>query len=168
VASTSEVLSTQLNELTSDGESNELVSLTFKTKKLPKRQKYTVGDILKSRAVNGKSIFARLFAIDPPHLPLVGPIVGVYDSLGMVQRDIETIVSQPLIVRPFPIHREFLEKRAWIVVGNRPLTEEEQRVPFGPLRIAGTNEQLDASNYYYGLAPAASPTVEQLLIRKKE
>ena len=44
------VLEAQLQDHTSDGESAELASLTFKTRKIPKRQKYANGDVLKATA----------------------------------------------------------------------------------------------------------------------
>jgi len=76
------VLEAQLQDHTSDGDSAELASLTFKTRKIPNRQKYAKGDVLKAEAANGEPIYGRVFEIDPR----LGPLVGVYDSLGMPQQ----------------------------------------------------------------------------------
>src|SRR5271169_5890514 len=51
------VLEAQLQDHTSDGASAELASLTFKTRKIPKRQKYARGDVLKAAAANGEPIY---------------------------------------------------------------------------------------------------------------
>jgi hypothetical protein len=106
------ILEAQLQDHTSDGESAELASLTFKTRKIPKRQKYAKGDVLKAEAANGEPIYARVFQIENPGF---GPFVGVYDSLGMPQTDLDAIIQRPLVVKIFPIHREILEKREWLV-----------------------------------------------------
>jgi Immunity protein 26 len=164
------VLEAQLQDHTSDGESVELAALTFKTRKIPKRQKYAKGDILKALAANGEPVYGRVF--DPELGPQwkgadFGPFVGVYDSLGMDQSDLDAIIQRPLIVKVFPIHRENLEKREWLVIGNRPLTKADRRQPNGPLQIAGSNEQLEAANYYYGLGPKTFHNIEDCLVRKK-
>src|SRR5687768_17097823 len=59
------VLEAQLQDHTSDGASAELAALTFKTRKIPKRQKYAKGDVLKAEAANGEPVYARVFEIDP-------------------------------------------------------------------------------------------------------
>jgi hypothetical protein len=164
------VLDAQLQDHTSDGVSAELTALTFKTRKIPKRQKYAKGDILKALAANGEPVYARVF--DPDLGPQwkgadFGPFVGVYDSLGMDQRDLDAIIQRPLIVKVFPIHRECLEHREWLVIGNRPLTEADRRQPNGPLQIGG-NAQLEAANYYYGLGPKAFFNIEDCLVRKND
>jgi hypothetical protein len=74
------VLEVQLQDHTSDGKSAKLASLTFKTRKIPKRQKYAKGDVLKTEASNGEPIYARVFEIDSG----LGPFVGVYDLLGIL------------------------------------------------------------------------------------
>ncbi len=157
------VLEAQLQDHTSDGESAELASLTFKTRKIPRRQKYARGDLLKAEAANGEPIYGRVFEIDPG----LGPFVGVYDSLGMPQTDLDAIIERPLVVKVFPIHRELLEKREWLVIGNRPLTPADAELPRGPVQIAGSNEQLEAANYYYGLGPKVFYNIEDCLVRKK-
>jgi|SRR6516225_1188081 hypothetical protein len=164
------VLEAQLQDHTSDGESAELTSLTFKTRKIPKRQKYAKGDILKALAANGEPVYGRIF--DPDLGPQwkgadFGPFVGVYDSLGMPQSDLDEIIRRPLIVKVFPIHREILENREWLVIGNRPLKKADRRHPNGPLQIAGDNEQLEAANYFYGLGPKTFYNIEDCLVRKK-
>jgi hypothetical protein len=58
------VLEAQLQDHTSDGTSAELTSLTFKTRKIPKRQKYAKGDILKALAANGEPVYGRVFDPD--------------------------------------------------------------------------------------------------------
>src|SRR5262245_28786403 len=143
------VLAAQLQDHTSDGASAELAALTFKTRKIPKRQKYAKGDVLKAETANDQPIYARIFDIDPH----IGPLVGVYDSIGMSDSDLDAIIQRPLVVKIFPIHRENLEKRAWLVIGNRPLTPADADLPRGPVAIGGSNEQLEAANYYYGLGP---------------
>jgi hypothetical protein len=164
------VLEAQLQDHTSDGEAAELTALNFKTRKIPKRQKYAKGDILKALAANSEPVFGRVF--DPDLGPQwkasdFGPFVGVYDSLGMDEKDLVAIIQRPLIVKVFPIHRELLEKREWLVVGNKPLTEADGLQPNGPLQIAGSNSQLEAANYYYGLGPKAFYNIEECLVRKK-
>jgi hypothetical protein len=156
------VLEAQLQDHTSDGETAELTALTFKTRKIPKRQKYAVGDVLKAEAANGQPIYGRVFEIDPA----LGPLVGVYDSLGMSQSDLDAIVAGPLVVKVFPIHRENLEKHEWLVVGNRPLTPADAKLPRGPQRLAGANWQLEAANYYYGLGPACFYEIDEFVVGK--
>lgn len=116
------VLEAQIQEHTSDGESAELASLTFKTRKIPKRQKYAQGDILKALAADGQPVYGRIFnpklggqwkGLD------LGPFVGVYDSLGMDQSNLDAIIRRPLIVKVFPTHPETLETREWLVIGHR-------------------------------------------------
>ncbi len=167
------VLEAQIQDHTSDGETAELAGLSFKTRKIPKRQKYAKGDILKALAANGQPVYARVF--DPELAGQwkgsesdFGPFVGVYDSLGMDQRDLDAIIERPLVVKVFPIHREILEKREWLVIGHRPLTKADRRHPNGPLQIAGSNEQLEAANYHYGLGPKAFYNIEECLVRKNE
>jgi hypothetical protein len=70
-------------------------------------------------------------------------------------------------VKIFPIHREILEKRGWLVVGNRPVAAKDRRLPRGPLHISGVNEQLAAANYYYGLVPAPFRDVDDLIVPRK-
>jgi hypothetical protein len=163
VATVQAVLEAQLQDHASDGEIAELTALTFKTRKIPKRQKYAKGDILKAEAANREPIYGRIFEIDP----LMGPFVGVYDSLGMADADLDAIIQRPLVVKAFPIHREILEKRGWLVIGNRPLTAANLELPRGPLQISGSNEQLEAANYYYGLGPKTFYNIEDCLVRKK-
>jgi hypothetical protein len=151
------VLETQLPDHTIDGESAELVSLKFKTRK------YAPGDILQAKAANGEPIYARLFNDDPQ----LGPFVGVYESLGMSAQDLDAIIRRPLVVKIFPIHHEIMEKREWLVIGNRPLTPADRKLPRGPPQIAGRNEQLEAANYYYDLGPKAFYNIEECLVRKK-
>jgi hypothetical protein len=157
------VLEAQLQDHSSDGESAELASLTFKTRRIPKRQKCAKGDVLKAEAANGEPIYARLFEINPQ----LGPFVGVYDSLGMPATDLDAIIVRPLVVKTFPIHREILEKRGWLVIGNRPLTLADLELPRGPVQIAGRNQQLDAANYYYGFGPKTFYNIEDCLVRKR-
>jgi hypothetical protein len=158
------VLEAQLQDHTSDGESAELTGLTFKTRKIPKRQKYAKGDVLKAAAANGEPLYARVFEIDDPGL---GPYVGVYDSLGMPPTDLDAIIQRPLVVKIFPIHRENLEKREWLVIENRTLTPADAELPRGPRQIAGSNEQLEAANYYYGLGPKTFFNIEDCLVGKR-
>jgi len=157
------VLEAQLQDFTSDGATSELAGLTFKTRPIPKRQKYAVGDILKATAANGEPIYGRIFD-DSDDL---GPMVGVYDSLGMPSRDLDGIIRRSLIVKVFPIHREFLEKRAWLVIGNRAVLKEDKRLPRGPLQIFGTNAQLEVANHYYGLEAAPFRDVDDFMIGKR-
>ena len=160
------VLEPQLQDHTLDGDTAELVGLTFKTRKIPKRQKYSNGDVVKALAANGEPVYGRIF--DPgPAVSDIGPFVGVYDSLGMNEADLDAIIRRPLIVKVFPIHRELLQKRAWLVIGHRPLIEADRQHPQGPLQIAGSNEQLEAANFYYGLSPKAFYNIEDCLVRRK-
>jgi hypothetical protein len=106
VATVQAVLESQLQDHTSDVESVELTGLKFKTRKIPKRQTYAKGDILKALAANGEPVYGHVF--DPDLSPQwkrvgLGPFVGVYDSLGMDERDLEVIIRRPLIVKVVPI-----------------------------------------------------------------
>jgi hypothetical protein len=112
---------------------------------------------------NGQPVYGRVFQVDP-HF---GPFVGVYDSLGMPQNDLDAIIQRPLVVKIFPIHHENLEKRAWLVIGNRPLTAADDKLPRGHVQIAGANEQLEAANYYYGLGPATFYNIDTYIIKKQ-
>ena len=85
----------------------------------------------------------------------------------MQQTNLYAIIQRPLVVKIFPIHREILEKREWLVIGNRPLTAADAVLPRGPLQIAGSNEQLEAANYYYGLGPACFYNIEDCIVRKE-
>jgi hypothetical protein len=141
------VLETQLQDHTSDGDTNEIDSITCKTRKRPKRQKFAKGDVLMASLENGKSVYARVFDVDEA----MGPMVGVYDSQGMSRLDLPSIVECPLVVKISPIHREILQNREWIVIGNLKISAQDRRLPQGPLAIAGDNLQLEAANYFYGL-----------------
>ena len=158
------VLETQLQDHTSDGDTNELVSITAKTRKRPKRQKYATGDILMARAANGEAVYARIFDDDV----MIGPMVGVYDSLGMSRRDLRSIIVCPLAVKICPIHREILQNREWTVIGNRKTTAKEKKLPRGPLEIAGTNLQLEAANYFYGFCKKPFYGVDEWLAQPKK
>ncbi len=141
------VLETQLQDHTSDGDTNEIDSITCKTRKRPKRQKFAKGDVLMARLENGQSVYARVFDVDEA----MGPMVGVYDSRGMSGLDLSSIVKCSLAVKISPIHREILQDREWIVIGNCGITSQDRKLPQGPLAIAGDNLQLEAANYFYGL-----------------
>jgi hypothetical protein len=141
------VLAAQLDDHTKDGESAELIGLSFQTKKIPKRQRYSAGDVLQATLKGGDLVFARIFEIDD----LIGPMVGVYDSRGMSPVDIAGIISQPLIVKICPIHPETIQFREWLVIGNARLRPTDKKRPRGPLEIHGTNNHLEMAEYYYGL-----------------
>jgi Immunity protein 26 len=157
------VLEAQLQDLASDGHSAELMSLTFKKRRIPKRQNFTAGDILRAEAGNDEQVYARIFDIHPQ----IGPFVGVYDSLGMPQESIDAIIQRPLVVKVFPTHREVLERREWVVIGNRPLTQADDQLPRGPVQIGGSNQHLEAVNYYYGLGPKTFYNIDDCLARPK-
>jgi hypothetical protein len=157
------VLEAQLEDHTSDGDTNEIDSITCKTRKRPKRQKFAKGDVLMARLENGQSIYARVFDVDEA----MGPMVGVYDSQGMSRLDLLSIVECSLAVKISPIHREILQDREWIVIGNREITVEDKKLPRGPLAIAGDNLQLEAANYFYGLCKKPFYDVNDWLARPK-
>jgi hypothetical protein len=170
IATVKAVLEAQLQDHTSDGDTAELIDLNFRTRKIAKRQKYAKGDILKAVAANGKPVFGRIFepVLGPQWAGAnFGPFVGVYDSIGMDETDLDSIIQRPLIVKPFPVHREILEKREWLVIGNRPLTEKDRMVPHGPIQIAGSNAQLEAANFYYGLGPATFFNIKDCLVNNQ-
>src|SRR5438105_344089 len=54
-----QALETRISEAIKEGDDNELVHVKFKLKKIPTRQKYSVGDILRSKLANGEYIFGR-------------------------------------------------------------------------------------------------------------
>src|SRR2546425_8180075 len=58
------VLAPRFSEAVMEGETEALVSLSFKTKKVPRRQKFQVGDVLKAKAANGQFVYARIFKIE--------------------------------------------------------------------------------------------------------
>ncbi|MCC9601357.1 hypothetical protein LOC67_12445 [Stieleria sp. JC731] len=140
------VLDAQIQDLTNDGESAELVSLSFKTRKIPKRQAYAVGDILLAEMKGGDPVYARIFENGD-----FGPMVGVYDSRGMSRHNFNGIIARPLIVKICPIHREVLVRREWLVIGNMKLKASDKRLPRGPLAITGNNNHLEMAEHYYGL-----------------
>ena len=163
------VLEAKLQDHTSDGQTAELIAITCKTKKIAKRQKFSKGDIVKAEAADGRPVYGRIFYPmlapqwgDPDGF---GPFVGVYDSIGMEGSDLDAICVRTLIVKAFPIHREILQNRGWLVIGNRPLLELDRQVPVGPLRISGSNQQLEAANFYYGIGAATFYNIECCLIR---
>jgi hypothetical protein len=156
------VLKAQLQDVTFDGATAELVGLTFKTRRIRRRQKYAVGDILESTAANGEPIYARIFENSE-----YGPEVGVYDSLGMSPKDLDALIRRPLIVKVFPMHREFLEKRGWRVIGTRPLSKADKKLPRGTLSIFGINAHLEFANYHYGFEEAAFRDVDRFLVGKR-
>ena len=135
--------------------------MKYKLKKIPKRQEYKAGDILRGTLANGDYVFARVFEDHPA----LGPHIGVYDSRGMDSQQAEEIISKPLIVKITPIHHENLEDRSqWLVVGNEPLTEEDRVKPRGPVVISGNNNQLIAANYYYGLSDESFYDVDDWVV----
>ena len=147
-----------------EGETSELLSLSCKTKAIPRRQKYAVGDVLRTKAANGEFVYARLFEIGD-----MGPAIGVYDSLGFIPKKLEDLRGRRLLVRVTPIHRELLQERQWTVVGNLPITAIDRKQPKGPAVISGVNEQLKAVNHHYGfkkLTGYQAQEIERWLIRK--
>jgi hypothetical protein len=156
-------LATRIDEVAQEGEDHELSSITFRLKKIPKRQQYRLGDILKGKLADGENVYGRLFEIDPG----VGPKIGVYDSKGIDPRNIKGILNKPLIVKIIPIHRELLQDRSeWLVIGNQPISDVDDKLPRGPLIICGDNNHLIAANYYYGLSKEASQDVDKWLVKR--
>jgi hypothetical protein len=156
------VLDAQLPDHTSDGASAELIEIRFKTRKIPRRQTYAVGDVLQAKMKGGDLIFARLFEIDDSV-----PMVGVYDSRGMSPLNIPEIVTKPLIVKICPIHPETLEHREWLVIGNAKLKPADKRHPRGPLSICGNNNQLEMAEYFYGLRNPRYYDRDEWIVKKK-
>ena len=158
-----QALETRIFEVSQEGQNHELVSVKYKLKKIPRRQEYKAGDILRGTLVNGDYVFARVFEDHPA----LGPHIGVYDSRGMDPQQVEKIISKPLIVKITPIHHENLEDRSqWLVVGNKPLGEADRSKPRGPVVIAGDNNQLIAANYFYGLLDEAFHDVDEWIVGK--
>ncbi|MCB9911423.1 MAG: hypothetical protein H6827_00360 [Planctomycetes bacterium] len=158
-----EVLQPSWSMVAQEGQTTELVQIRAKTRRIPKRQKYQIGDVLKATAANGKPLYARVF--EPGEL--MYPAIGVYDSLGMLPDDLGAIIARPLIVKVTPIHHELMEERAWVVVGHRPITGIDQRHPQGPDSLSGENDQLIAANYFYGLSDKKFYGIEQYLVRPR-
>jgi len=158
-----QALETRIDETTKEGEDHELLSIKFRLKKIPKRQKYKEGDVLRAKLANGEYVFGRLFVID-----MMGPRIGVYDSKGMDSKDIDTIIKKPLIVKITPIHYENMQdRREWEVIDHREIKEDELKNPFGPGAISGTNDQLIAANYYYGLSDEKYYDIDKWIIKKE-
>jgi hypothetical protein len=158
-----DVLQPSWSSIAHEGQSTELIQLRAKTRKIPKRQRYQIGDVLMATAANGLPVYGRVF--DPGEL--MKPAIGVYDSLGMPSHDLDAIVAQPLIVKVTPIHHQLMEKRAWVVIGHRPITEVDGQQPHGPDALSGENDQLIAANYFYGLSDKKFYDTEQYLVRPK-
>lgn len=154
------VLAPRFCETVLDGETTELVSVSFKIKKIPNRQKYRAGDFVKAQLADGRNVFGRVFEVGR-----LGPMVGVYDSAGMENPSLEEVKERKLIVKVFPIHKELMEARSWLVVGNLPIDELDRRQPQGPLMISGINEQLNAANFHYGLPFQKRHGIDELLNR---
>jgi hypothetical protein len=157
-----QVLSTHFGEAVAEGIDHRFVSLSLKTRKGRPRQRCNVGDFLVAKAANGQLIYARLFEIHPGY----GPLIGVYDSLGLERSELESLRSLPLIVKITPIHHELLEDYAWTAIGNLPINDVDRNQPRGPIQIAGVNEQLIAANIYYGLSTERRYNIEKFLNRK--
>src|SRR5947208_14722718 len=51
------VLAPRFFETVLDGDTTELVYVAFKTKKIPKRQKYQAGDFVKAQLADGRFVF---------------------------------------------------------------------------------------------------------------
>jgi hypothetical protein len=141
-----QVLAPRFSATVLEGETTDLVRISFKTKRIPRRQKYRAGDFLRALAANGKAVYGRIFEVGR-----YGPMIGVYDSIGLESPSLESLRKLRLIVKVTPIHHELLEERSWLVIGNLPVTQKERQQPQGPLEISGSNEQLNAANYFYGL-----------------
>jgi hypothetical protein len=140
----------QYAESVREGPNSELVSISFKTKRIPKRQKWQVGDFVVAEAANGQPVYGRIFATDPMELGI--PMIGVYDSLGLKRPSLKDLKKLPLIVKVSTIDPELLEKRAWRVIGHLPIGKEEERHPRrSEVRLSGFNNQLIAANRFYGL-----------------
>jgi len=154
------VLAPRFFETVLEGETTELVSVSFKTKKIPKRQKYQAGDFVQAQLADGRNIFGRVFEVGR-----YGPLVGVYDSAGFESPAFEGLRKRKLIVKVFPIHKELMEARSWTVIGNLPIDRYDEKQPRGPLMISGINEQLNAANYFYGLPHQDRYGLEDLLNR---
>ncbi|SMP79634.1 hypothetical protein SAMN06265222_1364 [Neorhodopirellula lusitana] len=155
------VLDAQLHEHTKDGATSELIDLSYRVRKIPKRQQYVAGDVLQAKLKDGDLIFARIFSIDDGF-----PMVGVYDSKGMSPLDIAGIISKPLIVKVCPIHPGNLEKRAWVVLQNCKLIAKDKRRPRGPIAITGNNNQLEMAEHYYGLRKSKNYDVDEWIVDK--
>jgi hypothetical protein len=141
------VLIPRFSEAVIDGDRSELVSLSFKTVKIPLRQKFQSGDFLRATAANGKPVYARIFEVHPD----LGPMAGVYDSLGVKFKRLEELQELRLIVKITPMHPGVLQGREWIVIGNLPIRSKDRRKSKGPLEIYGNNQHLKVANFYYGL-----------------
>ncbi|TWT79634.1 hypothetical protein CA13_10380 [Planctomycetes bacterium CA13] len=156
------VLDAQLQDHTSDGATAELTELSFKTRKIPKRQAFAAGDVLQATMKGGDLVFARIFEVGD-----LGPMVGVYDSRGMSPINIAEIVTQPLIVKICPIHRETIEHREWLVIGKAKLKPADKKRPRGPLAICGNNNHLEMAEYYYGLRKPKYYDRDNWIVQKK-
>src|SRR5215469_15406159 len=66
------VLAPRFFETVMEGESSELVEVSFKLKTIPKRQRYRAGDFVKAHLSDERLVFGRIFEVG--HF---GPIVGV-------------------------------------------------------------------------------------------
>ncbi len=155
-----DVLQPSWSSVAHEGQTTELVGLQAKTRRIRKRQQYQIGDVLMATAANGEPIYARVF--EPSEV--LQPAIGVYDSLGMPSNDLDAIISRPLIVKVTPIHPELMEKRAWVVIGHRPMTDLDYGQPEGPNVIAGQNDQLIAANYFYKLSQEKFYNIEEYLV----
>ncbi|HMP83577.1 MAG TPA: hypothetical protein PKA41_12830 [Verrucomicrobiota bacterium] len=140
------VLAPRFFETVLDGGTTELVSVSFKVKKIPKRQKYQAGDFVKAQLADGREVFGRVFEVGP-----FGPLVGVYDSAGLESPALEELRKRKLIVKVFPIHKELMEARSWLVFDHLPIDAFDDNQPRAPISISGFNEQLNAANCFYGL-----------------
>ena len=142
-----QALATRVYKIIQEGEDHELISIKAKLKKIPTRQKCKVGDVLKAKLKDGQSIYARIFAKESPGL---GYMVGVYDSRGMMESELDKIIANPLIVKLAPINSELIQDQSkWKVVGHRPITEDVSRMPKGRMIITGRDIHLYSVNEYY-------------------
>jgi len=152
------VLAPRFFETVAEGGSTELVGLSFKTKRIPARQHYKAGDFLKAEAANGQHIFGRVFEVGR-----YGPLIGVYDSLGLESPSLPELKRLRLVIKVTPIHKELMEKRAWVVIGHLAIDRHDDDQPRGPIAISGFNEQLNAANFYYKLPHRKRYGMEEML-----
>jgi hypothetical protein len=159
------VLETHFADAVSEGQTAELVSISFKIRAIPKRQKFKAGDFLKATAADGRPVYGRIFTGRPPFGDAFSAWVGVYDSLGLEKVDLHELRQRPLVVKAMPIHPEILQKREWLVIGHLPLDDHDATQPHGLPEVSGVNSPLIAANYFYGLSAERWYNIEKFLNR---
>ena len=103
---------------------------------------------------------------------IVSIIVALYLLLVLIDRFVlvELLVTRIGLSVLLALFEAFAILGAGFVIRGaiaRAWRTEDADLPRGPIAIGGSNEQLEAANYYYGFRPKAFYNIEDYLVRQK-